>query len=372
VAQSLRAVRDLFGVPAATSSSSAVNGPGAASVSGWSGSASQREQAGAVALDERRSTFTGADRGLDRWAQQTAADTAQGRSSANGLIQSADSSTRALAPYTGTVPGRVALVSSLTDHLGGAGNLVSGYGITIPQRQAELAALAARYGLTPPPPGAPPPPPRRPPRRRRRPRGGVPMAGGLAMPRGGGMSIATGGISVPDFGSAFRPPRGSPPRLSGQPPGEPRDLPIGGPATFGDLTPHQMQVAKAIVAEAMRRHLPPKAAVIGVATSMQESRLRVLANPAVPSSMRLPHVGVGYNHDSVGPFQQRQSWGATPDLMNPATSASKFYDKLMRIPNWESLPVTVAAQKVQVSAYPSAYAKHEGKAAAVVRAILGG
>ncbi|OKH62076.1 hypothetical protein EB74_17860 [Mycobacterium sp. SWH-M5] len=131
-------------------------------------------------------------------------------------------------------------------------------------------------------------------------------------------------------------------------------------------------VAKSIVAEAMRRHLPPKAAVIAIATAMQESNLRVLANPAVPASMRIAHAGVGYDHDSVGPFQQRQSWGATPDLMNPTTSAGKFFDKLVRIPNWDSLPVTVAAQKVQVSAYPSAYAKHEGKAASIVRAILGG
>ncbi|TDH46674.1 hypothetical protein E2F47_27140 [Mycobacterium eburneum] len=133
-----------------------------------------------------------------------------------------------------------------------------------------------------------------------------------------------------------------------------------------------MAVAKAIVAEAMRRHLPPKAAQIGVATSMTEANLRVLANPNVPESMRLPHVGVGHDHDSVGPFQQRQSWGATADLMNPVTAAGKFFDKLVRIPGWEAMPVTVAAQKVQVSAAPSAYAKHEASAAAVVRAILGG
>ncbi|MEX3742790.1 hypothetical protein ABFW12_31570, partial [Mycolicibacterium porcinum] len=167
-------------------------------------------------------------------------------------------------------------------------------------------------------------------------------------------------------------PRARGPRpLGGGPMGAAGDL-LPGPASIAGLDPHQVMVAKATVAEAMRRHLPLKAAVIAVATEMQESNMRVLANPNVPESMRLPHVGTGRDHDSVGPFQQRQSWGATADLMNPATSAGKFYDKLVRIPNWESLPVTVAAQRVQVSAFPSAYAKHEGKAAAVVRAIVGG
>ena len=109
-----------------------------------------------------------------------------------------------------------------------------------------------------------------------------------------------------------------------------------------------------------------------MATSMQESSLQVLANPVNSESLTLPHDGIGADHDSVGPFQQRPDWGSTADRMNPVTSAGKFYDKLVRIAGWEALPLTVAAQKVQVSAYPAAYAKHEGSAAAVVRAILGG
>ncbi|WP_087083520.1 hypothetical protein [Mycobacterium dioxanotrophicus] len=176
---------------------------------------------------------------------------------------------------------------------------------------------------------------------------------------------------MPDLGGALRPRSGGP-RPGGTPFGGAGGDLLPGPASIAGLDSHQVMVAKATVAEAMRRHLPLKAAQIAVATELQESGLRVLANPGVPESMRLPHVGTGHDHDSVGPFQQRQSWGATADLMNPATSAGKFYDKLVRIPNWESLPVTVAAQRVQVSAYPSAYAKHEGKAAAIVRAIVGG
>lgn len=200
--------------------------------------------------------------------------------------------------------------------------------------------------------------------------GGIPGGGGMPLSRGGGMPTGAG-FSMPNLGR-LPPLSGGPrPQAGGGGFGGNGDL-LPGPASIAGLNPHQVMVAKAIVAEAMRRHLPLKAAVIGVATSMQEARLSVLANPNVPESMRLPHVGVGHDHDSTGPFQQRQSWGRTVDLMNPATSAGKFYDKLMRIPNWESLPVASAAQKVQVSAYPSAYAKHEGQAAAIVRAIAGG
>ena len=195
--------------------------------------------------------------------------------------------------------------------------------------------------------------------------------GGMQMPRGGGGSPMGGGMSVPDLGGALRSRAGGPPPQGG-PFGAGSGGLLPGPASIAGLDPHQVMVAKATVAEAMRRHLPLKAAVIAIATEKQESNMRVLANPNVPESMRLPHVGTGRDHDSVGPFQQRQSWGATADLMNPATSAGKFYDKLVRIPNWESLPVTVAAQRVQVSAFPSAYAKHEASAAAVVRAIAGG
>ena len=188
------------------------------------------------------------------------------------------------------------------------------------------------------------------------------------MPRAGGGGFSGAGLSIPNLGGLSRPARRPGVTRPLGPSGVPPTL--GGPQTFGKWNHRQMVVAKLIVGEAIRRGLPPKAAMIALATAMQESGLRVLANPAVPASMQMAHDGVGYDHDSVGPFQQRQSWGATADLMNPITSAGKFYDKLVRIPGWESLPVTVAAQKVQVSAYPSAYAKHEPQAANLVQAIL--
>jgi murein DD-endopeptidase MepM/ murein hydrolase activator NlpD len=59
-------------------------------------------------------------------------------------------------------------------------------------------------------------------------------------------------------------------------------------------------------------------------------------------------------------------------LTDPAYQARTFYEKLISITNWQTLPLTVAAQRVQVSAYPTAYAKHEPLAARVVDGLTGG
>jgi murein DD-endopeptidase MepM/ murein hydrolase activator NlpD len=117
------------------------------------------------------------------------------------------------------------------------------------------------------------------------------------------------------------------------------------------------------------RDLPDRAMVVAIATAMQESALRVLYNPNVPGSEDLPHDGKGTDHDSVGLFQQRQTWGPTEVLMDPAGSANLFYDKLERIDGWEAMSVAQAAQAVQVSAFPDAYAKHEAGASAAAELI---
>ncbi|SIC22823.1 Uncharacterised protein [Mycobacteroides abscessus subsp. abscessus] len=254
-----------------------------------------------------------------------------------------------------------------------------------------LAAIAAEYTNQNPtkPKGKPGQDPRQrpagPPRLGRQPVGTLPggqAAGGLGgggfqMPKGlgggSGGGMGGGGLTLPKFDSMLGRGGGRGASASFSPAGLPGGTPnVGGPATFGNYNKRQMDVAKAIVAEGLRRKLPPRAMQIAIATAMQESGLRVLANPSVPGSMQLSNDGVGHDHDSVGPFQQRQSWGPTPRLMNPGTSAGLFYDKLVRISGWESLPLAVAAQKVQVSAFPSAYAKHEAQAGAILRSILAG
>jgi hypothetical protein len=139
-------------------------------------------------------------------------------------------------------------------------------------------------------------------------------------------------------------------------------------APVAGLTQTQMNHAKTIVAEVDHMHLPKQAAVIAIATAMQETNLRNLANTGLPESQDLPNDGTGFDHDSVGLFQQRPAsgWGPVDQLMDPATSARKFLQALEQVPGWQDMPVTVAAQTVQGSAFPDAYAKHQPTAEAVV------
>jgi hypothetical protein len=145
---------------------------------------------------------------------------------------------------------------------------------------------------------------------------------------------------------------------------------VAGTAAAG-LTQTQLDNAATIVRVGEQMDLPKRAAVVAVATSMQETNLRNLANPNVPSSLDRPNDGTGYDHDSVGLFQQRPAsgWGSAHQLMDPDTSARKFYQALENVPGWEDMPVTVAAQTVQGSAFPDAYAQHQDEAEAVVDSL---
>lgn len=156
-------------------------------------------------------------------------------------------------------------------------------------------------------------------------------------------------------------------------------LPAGA-AQVGGLTSAQLANAGAVIDEGRRRNLPPRAVVIALAVANQESGFKNYANDGVggdlsidqigiDQSLELPHEAVGTDHGSIGIFQQQWPWwGTMPDLMNPTRSAGKFYDALLQVAGWERLPLTVAAQRVQRSAYPDAYADDEGLA----RQLLGG
>jgi murein DD-endopeptidase MepM/ murein hydrolase activator NlpD len=96
---------------------------------------------------------------------------------------------------------------------------------------------------------------------------------------------------------------------------------------------------------------------------MQESRLSNLGN-----------LGRANDHDSLGLFQQRPSagWGSPAEVQNPEYAARKFYDKLQTVNGWDKLSLTQAAQRVQRSAYPNAYAKHEIVATQIVNMLADG
>lgn len=143
-------------------------------------------------------------------------------------------------------------------------------------------------------------------------------------------------------------------------------------AAIGPFSGRRLEVAAAIVAAGREMGVPEAGQVIAVATAMQESGLRVYANPAVPESMSLPHEAVGTDHRSVGPFQQQPWWGPIRTLMDPRGSARAFYRVLLTIPGWERLPLTRAAQAVQRSAFPDRYAAWADIARQVVAAAQAG
>ena len=144
-------------------------------------------------------------------------------------------------------------------------------------------------------------------------------------------------------------------------------------ALVAGLDRTQMNNAVKIVEAARSMGLGRDAQIIAVATAMQESTLYNRASTVLPESYDYAHEGDGSDFDSVGLFQQRTStgWGAVKDLMKPDFATKQFLKALIQIPHWQDLPLTVAAQTVQGSAFPDHYAKHQGNATKVVDAING-
>jgi hypothetical protein len=86
-------------------------------------------------------------------------------------------------------------------------------------------------------------------------------------------------------------------------------------------------------------------------TGLAESGLRVLANPNDPAGNAIALDGVGRDHDSLGIFQQRPSWGTAAQRMEPVASTNLFLGRLLSLPNWQAAPPWLAAQSVQASAF---------------------
>lgn len=94
---------------------------------------------------------------------------------------------------------------------------------------------------------------------------------------------------------------------------------------------------------------------IALMTAMQESELLNMK---------------GGDRDSTGLFQQRDAWGAYADRMDPYKSAAMFFQGgqdgqrgLLDFKDRDNQTLTQAAQAVQGSAYPDAYAKWDTLAA---------
>lgn len=120
----------------------------------------------------------------------------------------------------------------------------------------------------------------------------------------------------------------------------------------------QANNAAIIAAQGLKRGFTSTGVTVALATAIQESGLR--------------NLDYG-DRDSVGLFQQRpsQGWGEPAALVNPHYSSWRFFDALGKVPGWEDMAVTEAAQAVQRSAFPDAYADHEDEARAWALALTG-
>ncbi|BDE68784.1 hypothetical protein TPCU411_p240 (plasmid) [Cutibacterium acnes] len=146
----------------------------------------------------------------------------------------------------------------------------------------------------------------------------------------------------------------------------------------GGLTARQKQLVTTIVTVVQRDKLPTQAAVIAIMTAKQESDLG-----ADPTSAKANGDG------DAGPFQQRilPGWYGTLDQVNNDAYATEAFLKghtityagpgsaggpgfhipgLVDIADWQKMPLTQAAQAVQGSALPDAYAKWETMAKQIV------
>jgi hypothetical protein len=128
------------------------------------------------------------------------------------------------------------------------------------------------------------------------------------------------------------------------------------------LSADQLNNAKKIVQAGQAMGLPPRAWVIAVATSMQETKLNNYGD-----------LGASNDQDSLGLFQQRPTsgWGTAQQIMDPTYSAQSFYKALTQVPGWNTMPLTDAAQAVQVSAFGDRYAQWEAKAGDIVNSLYG-
>ncbi|MEU1408406.1 heavy metal transporter [Streptomyces sp. NPDC005728] len=128
--------------------------------------------------------------------------------------------------------------------------------------------------------------------------------------------------------------------------------------TSYEFTPEQAVNAATIAAVGTGRGMPERAVAIALATAIQESGLRNIEHG---------------DRDSLGLFQQRPSmgWGTEQQIMDPAYAAGMFYAHLAKVPDYTKMPLTVAAQRVQRSGYPEAYAKHEPDATLLAATLTG-
>jgi hypothetical protein len=124
------------------------------------------------------------------------------------------------------------------------------------------------------------------------------------------------------------------------------------------LSTTQAENAALIAAVAARRGMPARAVSIALTTAYQESKLE--------------NVRYG-DSDSLGLFQQRpsQGWGKPEQILNRTYATNAFFNALEKVPGYQSMDITKAAQEVQRSGFPTAYRAHEQDGRVLASALTG-
>jgi peptidoglycan DL-endopeptidase CwlO len=125
-----------------------------------------------------------------------------------------------------------------------------------------------------------------------------------------------------------------------------------------DLDAEQRAIVGQIIAIGKQRHLPPRAWQIAIQAGMTESRLHNLRYG---------------DRDSLGIFQMRpsQGWGSVAQITDPVYQINKFYDVLLRIPDWQNQRPGDSAQDIERSAFPMRYHRWETLAVNVISDVGG-
>ncbi|MDQ7904375.1 hypothetical protein RB614_43640 [Phytohabitans sp. ZYX-F-186] len=187
----------------------------------------------------------------------------------------------------------------------------------------------------------------------------VTAVAGFAFAGGALLGPSTAALASPAHGTQGAPAVVSVAQVKADKPGMDKLVPHGvqGEQSYFALSGEQVDNAEAIIAATKKAGMDERAAVVAIATSLQESKL-----------VNLGHLGDVNDHDSLGLFQQRPSsgWGSPEQITDPAYSTTAFLSGLKNVDGWRDMPLTDAAQAVQVSAFPFHYAQWESMAAKTV------
>ncbi|MFF0313013.1 hypothetical protein ACFYSC_36810 [Streptosporangium sp. NPDC004379] len=127
----------------------------------------------------------------------------------------------------------------------------------------------------------------------------------------------------------------------------------------GYMSAYRVSCARMVIKAVHDRGLDPRAAVIAIATTIVETSIQNISEEV--------------DHDSLGLFQQRASWGTAAQRLNPTWATNAFLDKMLRVyPNnsWKTAPIGQVCQAVQVSAYPDRYQEQAADAQIIVNTVL--